>query len=66
MQSSFLDETWEFAYLYSDDISYSLEEKQKLRDRAVSEVETLNKHIDLENDKIKNKIKSFSCKYNYY
>jgi len=29
--SSFLDESWEFADLYSDDLSYSLEQKEQLK-----------------------------------
>jgi len=50
--SSFLDESWEFADLYSDDLSYSLEQKEQLREEALKEVVLLNKKIDIINQKI--------------
>ena len=48
----FLDESFEYAQFYMDDIAYSFEQKQFLRESALDEIKSLNSNIDLENEKI--------------
>lgn len=56
LDSDFLDESWEFADLYSDDINYSFEQKEKLKELALSEIIEINNKVDEENDKIQEEI----------
>ena len=55
-QDVYLDESFEFAYLYMDDIAYSSEQKQLLREKALEEIKLLNSKIDLVNEQIFNNI----------
>jgi len=52
MSDVYLDESFEFAYLYMDDIAYSSEQKQLLREKALEEIKLLNSRIDLVNEQI--------------
>ena len=56
IESDFLDESWEFADLYSDDISYSFEQKKELKDLALNEIILLNQKIDVDNEKVQDEI----------
>lgn len=56
LESDFLDESWEYADLYSDDINYSFEQKEKLKELALNEIIEINKKIDIDNDKIQEEI----------
>lgn len=52
----YLDESFEYAKFYMDDIAYSSEQKQLLREKAKGEIELLNSRIDLVNEQIFNQI----------
>ena len=56
INSNFFDESWEFADLYADDISYSMEQKEVLCEKAIKEINELNSKIDLVNAKVKKNI----------
>lgn len=56
LESDFLDESWEYADLYSDDINYSFEQKEKLKELALNEIIEINKKIDVDNDKLQEEI----------
>ena len=58
LQSDFLDDSWEFADLYFDDISSSSSLKKELEDLALNEVTNLNNQIKLHNEKIQKEIDS--------
>lgn len=50
-QTDFITSDWEFAYLFSDDISYSSELRDSIKQKAISEIEQLNaKIIEINND----------------
>lgn len=51
-QDVYIDESFEFAQFYMDDIAYSFEQKQLLREKALEEIKVLNSKIDLVNDQI--------------
>ena len=46
----YLDESFEYAKFYMDDMAYSSEQKQLLRDKALEEIKLLNSRIDLANE----------------
>lgn len=56
VESDFLDESWEFADLYLDDIGFSSEQKGKLSDLAMIDVANLNQVIRENNINIQKEI----------
>lgn len=51
LQNDFIDDEWEFADLYSEDISLSIEQKSNLKNRAIAEIGKLNSVIVIEKTK---------------
>jgi len=56
IKDKYLDETFEYAEFYADDISYSMEQLQLLREEALKEIELLNSKIDLVNEQINSQV----------
>lgn len=52
LNSDFINQDWEFADLFADDIEYSKELEEKLKEMALLELEKLNDAINLNNQKI--------------
>lgn len=49
LESDYIDEKWEFADLFSDDISYSAGLRDDVRAKALEEINMLNSEIDIIN-----------------
>lgn len=58
LDSDFINHEWEFADLFADDMEYSKELEEKLREMALSEVLKLNDKINLNNENILDEIKN--------
>ena len=58
LDSDFINQDWEYADLFADDIDYSKELEEKLYEEALLEVKKLNKAIILNNQSITNEIKN--------
>lgn len=56
IESDFIDETWEFADLFLDDIKYSNELKDSIETNALKEVDSLNDKIKQDNDDVNSQI----------
>lgn len=62
LDSSFIDGDWEYADLFMDDISYSLELKEDLEKRATEEILKLNDKITVINDNKLSEINTLEIK----